>query len=185
MMSPFSADDISVSAEQIEWSRQLFRTLKNGGRWGVPRTGIILEKRDDKLVLVGQMRKRDRKLMQNSPNDIEHRFINPKVNHLEVVNSKILNAEQRLEYQSLRILFAKANITMADMTGDMPYLVQEHNVFRYGIVKQLKNRDIVQRLGTCLDQKQAVTALVMQGFDLANMELIHGTRRDQSPENGL
>jgi hypothetical protein len=38
-----------------EWSRNFFRLLKDGGTWGVPRSGLIFVRRGNTLVLVDTM----------------------------------------------------------------------------------------------------------------------------------
>jgi hypothetical protein len=42
-------------SETEEWARSVWRMLVEGGTWGVPRTGLMFQKRDDKLCLVGRM----------------------------------------------------------------------------------------------------------------------------------
>jgi hypothetical protein len=37
------------------WCRQLFDSLTDDGKWGVPRSGLIFTKRGDKLVLTQQL----------------------------------------------------------------------------------------------------------------------------------
>ena len=37
------------------WCREIWRALKVGGVWGVPRSGLTFTKRDDKLVLTEVM----------------------------------------------------------------------------------------------------------------------------------
>jgi hypothetical protein len=44
-----------MKQEDIDWSRERFRTLADGGVWGVPRSGLLWEKRGDELVLVARM----------------------------------------------------------------------------------------------------------------------------------
>lgn len=39
----------------VEWSRQFFRTLRDGGTWGVPRSGQVFTKRGTELVLTERM----------------------------------------------------------------------------------------------------------------------------------
>jgi hypothetical protein len=45
-----------MKQEHIEWSHNQFQILKkDGGRWGVPRSGLIWERRGNTLVLVNRM----------------------------------------------------------------------------------------------------------------------------------
>jgi hypothetical protein len=39
----------------VEWSRQLFDTMRDGGVWGVPRSGLLYVKRGNRLVLTARM----------------------------------------------------------------------------------------------------------------------------------
>lgn len=39
-------------SEYSTWCRNTFAILKDGGRWGLPSTGLIFEKRGNQLVLV-------------------------------------------------------------------------------------------------------------------------------------
>ena len=43
------------NALNIRWSQNLFSSLADGGVWGVPRSGLIFQKRDDKLILTERM----------------------------------------------------------------------------------------------------------------------------------
>jgi hypothetical protein len=38
-----------------EWSKKLFAGLRDGGVWGVPRSGLVFTRRGDVLVLTSQM----------------------------------------------------------------------------------------------------------------------------------
>ncbi len=42
-------------AASIDWCKQTFRMLSDGGTWGVPRSGLIFHKRGDKFVLTAAM----------------------------------------------------------------------------------------------------------------------------------
>ena len=44
-----------MKPEHIEWSRNQFRIMTEGGVWGVPRSGLLWQKRGDELVLKGRM----------------------------------------------------------------------------------------------------------------------------------
>lgn len=39
----------------IEWCQDLYRSLAEGGIWGVPRSGLLFTKQDGKLVLTDKM----------------------------------------------------------------------------------------------------------------------------------
>lgn len=43
------------SAESKTWCRNTFNMIREGGTWGVPRSGLIFTKRDGKLVLTVAM----------------------------------------------------------------------------------------------------------------------------------
>jgi hypothetical protein len=44
-----------MKPEHIEWSRNQFRMLKDGGTWAVPRSGLIWQRRGDELILLTRM----------------------------------------------------------------------------------------------------------------------------------
>lgn len=39
----------------IEWSRHQFAMLKDGGVWGIPRSGIVFQRQGEELVLILRM----------------------------------------------------------------------------------------------------------------------------------
>lgn len=39
-------------ASDLNWCRNLMAVLKDGGKWAVPRSGLVFQKHDDKLLLV-------------------------------------------------------------------------------------------------------------------------------------
>ena len=41
--------------ENVEWSRGLFRSMREGGIWAVPRSGLIFTRQGDTLVLTVRM----------------------------------------------------------------------------------------------------------------------------------
>ena len=43
------------SAESRAWCENHFRIMREGGTWGVPRSGLIFQKRSGKLVLTMRM----------------------------------------------------------------------------------------------------------------------------------
>jgi hypothetical protein len=44
-----------LNPEHVEWSRNHFRTIADGGAWAVPRSGLIFVKRGDTLALTARM----------------------------------------------------------------------------------------------------------------------------------
>ena len=44
-----NSDDVSG------WCRNLWRTLRDGGSWAIPRSGLIFQKRGDQFVLIAAM----------------------------------------------------------------------------------------------------------------------------------
>jgi hypothetical protein len=44
-----------MDREHVEWSRRQFAMLRDGGVWGVPRSGLIFQRRGDELVLINRM----------------------------------------------------------------------------------------------------------------------------------
>ena len=46
---------MNVPASDLAWCRSLFESLNERGIWGVPRSGLIFEKRGGSLVLVKWM----------------------------------------------------------------------------------------------------------------------------------
>ena len=61
--------------EHDEWSRNLFRMLKDGGRWGVPRSGLIYEKQGDTFALVERTPGHDPRYQQEDHLLIASKFI--------------------------------------------------------------------------------------------------------------
>jgi len=57
MDKPFNViigDDFDRSNTDT-WCRQLWDSLSEGGRWGIPRSGLIFARQNDQLVLVAEM----------------------------------------------------------------------------------------------------------------------------------
>ena len=76
------------------WCRQLFDTLEDGGTWGVPRSGLIFNRRGNTLVLVGRL-----------PYD-------PAM----PCTAAELHAQQQSDFNSTKREFAKAGIEVIDET---------------------------------------------------------------------
>ena len=47
--------DITLNPAHVEWSRNHFRMMSDGGTWAVPRTGLMFRRRGDTLVLNARM----------------------------------------------------------------------------------------------------------------------------------
>ena len=53
---PFGVGERSTrSREWAEWCQATFNMIAEGGTWGVPRSGLLFERRGTKLVLVNVM----------------------------------------------------------------------------------------------------------------------------------
>lgn len=46
---------MKLNQADIEWSRWHFNMMRDGGTWGVPRSGLLYVKRGDRLVLTARM----------------------------------------------------------------------------------------------------------------------------------
>jgi hypothetical protein len=44
-----------LNRAHVEWSREHFRTMADGGVWAIPRSGMIFRRRGDTLVLSARM----------------------------------------------------------------------------------------------------------------------------------
>jgi len=44
-----------MNPSDIAWSTQMFNQLAEGAMWGVPRSGMIFQRRGNALVLIGKM----------------------------------------------------------------------------------------------------------------------------------
>jgi len=44
-----------MNSDHVEWSRQLFSTLKEDGVWAVPRSGLIFQKRGGSFYLIRRL----------------------------------------------------------------------------------------------------------------------------------
>lgn len=48
--------DPGIPRDDIDhWCREMWRMLREGGRWGIPRSGLLFEKRNGQLTLVASM----------------------------------------------------------------------------------------------------------------------------------
>jgi len=46
---------VRLDPAHIEWSRRQFAMMKDGGVWGIPRSGVVFQRQGDELVLILQM----------------------------------------------------------------------------------------------------------------------------------
>lgn len=46
---------MAMNPAHVAWCRKLFWLIRDGGAWGVPRSGLFYQKQGDKLVLVDRM----------------------------------------------------------------------------------------------------------------------------------
>ena len=44
-----------LNPDHVEWCRQMFRKLRDGGTWGIPRSGLMFRKQGRTLVLYDEM----------------------------------------------------------------------------------------------------------------------------------
>jgi hypothetical protein len=87
-----------LNAAHVEWSRQQFRTIADGGAWAVPRSGLIFTKRGDRLELTARL-----------PHD-------PAM----PVSPLRLKRQQRHEFLNIKRYFEAAGIAVVDLTGGNP-----------------------------------------------------------------
>ena len=79
-----------IAPEHVEWCRTTFAMLKDGGVWGVPRSGLLFTKRGDTLVLSDEM---------------PHEATMP-------ISVDELREQQSEEFESIRRHFEAAGITV-------------------------------------------------------------------------
>lgn len=77
-----------LDPKSVAWSRDLFNSLLEGGMWGIPRSGLIFQRRGEKLVLVTVM-----------PHD-----------DAMPVSAEQLNEQQEVEYENVAKYFRAAGI---------------------------------------------------------------------------
>jgi hypothetical protein len=44
-----------VAPSEVEWCEGVFRMLKDGGTWGVPRSGLIFQRQGESFHLISKM----------------------------------------------------------------------------------------------------------------------------------
>lgn len=87
-----------LNPDHVEWCRQQFRIIANGGSWGIPRSGLIFTKRGKCLVLTAVM-----------PHD-------PAM----PITAAQLQEQQVSDYEGSVLHFGAAGIEVIDATGEMP-----------------------------------------------------------------
>jgi hypothetical protein len=88
----------TLNAEHVEWCRLLFRGLKIGGVWGVPRSGLIFTRAgEDELTLTERM---------------------PYMDGMEeLLTPAQLVEQQQEEYEACAAHMRAAGVTVNDATG--------------------------------------------------------------------
>lgn len=84
-----------LNPAHVEWSRQMFRTMRDGGSWGVPRNGLIFTKRGNKFVLTMRM---------------------PYHPDMPITPLRF-RRQQRHEFLNIKRYFEAAGVTVVDETG--------------------------------------------------------------------
>lgn len=74
----------------VDWCRNLFDRLAQGGVWGIPRSGLIFEKRGHDLVLTSQM---------------------PHIKEMPITPEQLAE-QQESEYENVKRHFGLAGITV-------------------------------------------------------------------------
>jgi len=90
-----------MKQEHVEWSKNLFKTLTEGGAWGVPRSGLLFQRRQEHLILVSRMPWKDGIGM----------------------SAEQLRQYQKADYQVIAKHMASAGITVLDETGVMSEII--------------------------------------------------------------
>ena len=87
-----------LNPAHVSWSRNLFDTLRDGGPWGIPRSGLIFTKRGGELHLTARM-----------PHD-------PAM----PITVEELIAQQKADFDGTKLHFEAAGITVVDKTEGAP-----------------------------------------------------------------
>lgn len=87
-----------MKPDDIQWSQGLFASLKDGGVWAVPRSGLIFSRKGDTLVLVSRM-----------PYDARMPF-----------SQDMLEAVQASDFDAISQHMAAAGVPVFDSTGITP-----------------------------------------------------------------
>lgn len=87
---------MSEQTLMADWSRELFRVLKIGGVWGVPRSGLMFQRvSENELALTARM-----------PHDPA----------MSITEDELIE-QQTHEYEGVKRHFGNAGITVTDRTG--------------------------------------------------------------------
>lgn len=46
---------MALNPAHVAWCKQHFSMLRDGGTWGIPRSGLVFQKQGDALVLIDRM----------------------------------------------------------------------------------------------------------------------------------
>jgi hypothetical protein len=83
-----------LNPTHVAWSANIFRTIRDGGVWGIPRSGLLFQKRGNALALTARM-----------PHD-------PAM----PITSAQLREQQDSDYEGTVLHFGAAGITVTDET---------------------------------------------------------------------
>jgi hypothetical protein len=86
----------NLDPAMVEWSRQRFEQMADGGAWAVPRSGMIFVRRGERLELTARM---------------------PYVVGMPVAKD-VFREQQRLEFESIERHFKAAGIAVIDVSKD-------------------------------------------------------------------
>jgi hypothetical protein len=93
------------SPEDLSWCRQQLDIVRDGGIWGVPRSGLLFTRRGDGFVLTARMPWIE---------EMEQAYLEGR----DVPSSAdALRAYQDADYELIRSRFAAAGIEVTDGTG--------------------------------------------------------------------
>ena len=87
-----------LDPEHVAWSANIFRTIADGGGWGIPRSGLIFTKRGGELHLTARM-----------PHD-------PSM----PISAEQLLEQQQVDFDGTKAHFGAAGIPVVDKTGGKP-----------------------------------------------------------------
>jgi hypothetical protein len=85
-----------LDPNHVEWCRNQFRIMSEGGSWGIPRSGLIFTKRGNTLVLIARM-----------PHD-------PAM----PITAEQLREQQNSDFEGTVLHFVAAGVDVTDETGD-------------------------------------------------------------------
>jgi hypothetical protein len=85
-----------------DWCINFFRALRDGGIWGTPRSGLILQKNKNQLVCIGTI----------PPND--------------ALSALDLSTVRAVEFQGIKTIFAQVGITVVMSQTIKPFRNMQH-----------------------------------------------------------